>query len=255
MRNPTRVAYQNGSDRPLSDRPLAWICAPDISLSQPFWQPSSRNVYTRVAKMSKNGCDRDRLLACILMPKCPILFSLWNDAFWHRGLEHDQNDLVMPKCLILGLVLVTDAKMHPFKGKREFKGAFRHQYACKWPISVTAIFEHFGNPRVHISTRGLPKCLWQRYVTYHMSRAHTHASGLSLSQPFLGILATLVYIFSITRGTLTPPDTFQSSWKFEKSDISRDSVDINKYSSWRYGLFIYAYCKRDTISYFWSRIK
>ena len=37
---------------------------------------------------------------------------------------------------------------------------------------------------------------------------------------------------------------------FQKSDISRDSVDINKYSSWRYGLFIYAYCERDTISYF-----
>ena len=73
-------------------------------------------------------------------------FSLWNEAFWHRWLERDQIDVEMPH-----FRLHPSHRCQKASFQREKRnGPFWHRYAYsyKWPISVTAILGHFGNPRV-----------------------------------------------------------------------------------------------------------
>ena len=79
----------------------------------------------------------------------PFLFSLWNEAFWHRWLERDHIDVEMPKCPIFSHVLVTDAKMPHFKGKKEMVhfGVGMHFHASDlslsqslWGILATLVY-------------------------------------------------------------------------------------------------------------------
>ena len=136
----------------------------------------------------------------------PFLFSLWNEAFWHRWLVRDRKWGILAFLHRFGHILVKEAKMPHFKGKNEMG--------------------HFG------------------------IGMHIHASDLSLSQSFLGILTTLVYHRKVRgRKLILAVRSFQMSI-LQTIIYSKLQpwIQINSFHAIFPALFFYAICLVMTLS-------